>query len=85
MKETFAYQRSTSITMQLPEKAMELLDHYGSSDFVDAIQASRLTITFRKYVTTVIKDESSFWDDVTRNLEKSNSFSNDQKDIAGTA
>ncbi len=51
-------------------KAMDLLDQYGPSLFVDAIEASRIDRAFRK-PSNVFLDDDSFWDDVCANLKVS--------------
>ena len=48
-------------------KAMDLLDQYGPSLFVDAVEASRIDRAFRK-PSNVSLDDDSFWDDVCTKL-----------------
>ena len=55
----------------LQSKAMELLDQYGPSDFVDAIQVSRFKQVFRKRFYTPLDRCDAFWEDVSANLKNS--------------
>ena len=50
--------------------AMDLLDQYGTSVFVDAIEASRFDRVFKKH-STLLKNGDRFWVDVRARLEQS--------------
>jgi hypothetical protein len=50
-------------------RAMDLLDQYGPSLFVDAVEASRIDRAFRKR-SNVSLDDDSFWNDVSTKLKE---------------
>jgi hypothetical protein len=52
-------------------KAIELLNQYGSSHFVDAIQVSRFKQMFRRRLSIPSGGDEYFWDDVSVNLKES--------------
>jgi hypothetical protein len=49
--------------------AMELLDRYGTSNFVDAIESSRFNRAFRKQSNVYLGDDF-FWNEVKLNLNQ---------------
>ena len=55
----------------LQSKAMELLNQYGPSDFVDAIQVTRFKQVFRTRFDTPLDRSDAFWEDVCANLKNS--------------
>lgn len=70
--ETRLEPRETIIAMEDQSKAMKLLDRYGPSRFVDAVEASRFNRVFRKRFNVPLSDDGSFWDEVQTSLTQRN-------------
>ena len=52
-------------------RVFELLNQYGSSHFVDAIQVRRFKQLFRHRLSIPLDGNGSFWNEVSTNLEES--------------
>ncbi len=70
METRLASLRGESPGIDCQSKAMDLLDQYGPSLFIDAVGASRIDRAFRK-PSNVFLDDDSFWDDVCTKLKES--------------
>ncbi len=81
--ETRLEPREAITAMEHQSKAMELLDRYGTSRFVDAVEASRFNRVFRKRFNVSLSDDESFWDDVQTSLtERSSTASEPDNEVS---